>query len=699
MGNQERMESKNDSLKNFSGSAETFKQWAERVMDHMAKVHPIWRPTLEYVAKTNDDLSFARLNQEHLGPFGEPAHELAIKFEQVLVDLLPDSLYQRRMQLCGGPDQRNNGFMMWRRLHSDNIGNEVHIANAGVDCLREYGKCTKMSELMGHLDGWKDLMTAYGQELEGAPNYVKSMYLDILPKELKTEISKEPSLEHAGWRDLDRWVRRRCMVLQTEKLADINKRVLQREYIGKIHALKGVNDDEEKIPLPPTPSPEIAAITAALKGLQNTVAAIQKKSDRPRSKTPPRGRSNSPRSRRDRRSRSSSGSKRLIDWGKKCYHCGKEDHTRNACKEFQKMMEATNRGNPDKKTWKVPAGYESAISKARKAAKAADSKKGSMNVVKPGDDTGSEDEDFDNFSQAGTFSINALRPVTRGTPMAKAKMEVAASGNICSMNKFQPLDHQQEYSDEALKALNSWAGKVQREATSKLPQSVRRAKPRPTPTTATTSDETMASAQSRYPGIGGMDIKAPTPTKTPNKPVTIRDEKDLVKLAGKIHALPSHNKGVAKAFKKISHVDVAEDEMLAMVDSGSFIHAIDAENHLPGHPIEWLSDEESRKGAAETACGGILRRLGLVRCHGTVDGHNVEIQWNHMRVKCPILSVLRLTKEGNEVIIRDDGGEIVNKASGKRIPFFQHNGVYDLRLQVKKPTGDGSESPLFIRHG
>ena len=360
------------------------------------------------------------------------------------------------------------------------------------------------------------------------------------------------------------------------------------------------------------------------------------------------------------------------------------------------MMETANRGNPDKKTWKVPAGYESAIAKARKAAKLADSKKGSMNAISPGDDTGSEDDDFDNFSQAGTFSINALRPVNRGTPMAKALMKAEAPGNILALNKFQPLESSQEYSEEALKALNDWAVKVQKESTAKLPQSAKKAKSKVTPSSSTTDMETMKSVQARYPSAHGTDVKIVGDSKTSGRPVTIRDEKDLVKLAGKIHALPSHSKGVAKAFKKISHVNVAEDELLAMVDSGSFIHAIDAENHLPGHHIEWLTDEESRKGAAETACGGILRRLGLVRCRGTVDGNNVEIQWNHMHVKCPILSVLRLTKEGNEVIIRDDGGEIVNKASGKRIPFFQHNGVYYLKLKITKPDDSHHSSPLFL---
>ena len=128
--------------------------------------------------------------------------------------------------------------------------------------------------------------------------------------------------------------------------------------------------------------------------------------------------------------------------------------------------------------------------------------------------------------------------------------------------------------------------------------------------------------------------------------------------------------------------------------------SIDAENDLPEHFIEWFSEEESNKGVAETACGGILRRLGLVRCKGTVEGNEVSIVWNHMKVKCPILSVLRLTKDGNEVIMREDGGEIVNLATGKRIPLFQHNGVYYLKLQVHSPSADPMpQSTVFSRRG
>ena len=82
-----------------------------------------------------------------------------------------------------------------------------------------------------------------------------------------------------------------------------------------------------------------------------------------------------------------------------------------------------------------------------------------------------------------------------------------------------------------------------------------------------------------------------------------------------------------------------------------------------------------------------------------MDGNDVAIQWNHMRVKCPILSVLRLTQDGNEVVIRSDGGDIINTKTGKKLKFFQHNGVYYIKIKVAQPDNSPSNSPLFHRRG
>ena len=137
--------------------------WAKHMVDHMAKVHPPWRYLLEWVALTNQDMGMTRLANEVLGPFNENARDLAIKLEQTLADHLPEYLYNKRIQLCGGREEASNGFNMWIRLHRENVGDSEVIEYAGTECLRTYGKCTKRSEVSEHIDGWISLFDRYGQ--------------------------------------------------------------------------------------------------------------------------------------------------------------------------------------------------------------------------------------------------------------------------------------------------------------------------------------------------------------------------------------------------------------------------------------------------------------------------------------------------------------------------------------------------------
>ena len=49
-----------------------------------------------------------------------------------------------------------------------------------------------------------------------------------------------------------------------------------------------------------------------------------------------------------------------------------------------------------------------------------------------------------------------------------------------------------------------------------------------------------------------------------------------------------------------------------MADSGSFVHAIDADAEIPDHATR-ENDPKERPMVCETACGGILKKLGTVR--------------------------------------------------------------------------------------
>ena len=66
-----------------------------------------------------------------------------------------------------------------------------------------------------------------------------------------------------------------------------------------------------------------------------------------------------------------------------------------------------------------------------------------------------------------------------------------------------------------------------------------------------------------------------------------------------------------------------------MVDSGSFTHAADCEKE---DVLKALSDfimaptPAEQEEIAETACGGILKKLGTLRVNATVDGEPIMIK-------------------------------------------------------------------------
>ena len=48
-------------------------------MDHVARVHQVWRPTLVWMSKTEEPLTKNRLRNETMGPYNENAVDMALK--------------------------------------------------------------------------------------------------------------------------------------------------------------------------------------------------------------------------------------------------------------------------------------------------------------------------------------------------------------------------------------------------------------------------------------------------------------------------------------------------------------------------------------------------------------------------------------------------------------------------------------------
>ena len=144
-------------MRRFNGNPSEFIRWSQHFTDHMAKVHASWRYTLNWIATANDDLRMVRLQNDVLGPYNENSADLAVKFEQVIVDYLPETQYGRREQLCGGRNETGNGFAMWRRLFKENRGSGEVTEFAGIEVLCEFKPCKKLSEVSAHMDNWKTI--------------------------------------------------------------------------------------------------------------------------------------------------------------------------------------------------------------------------------------------------------------------------------------------------------------------------------------------------------------------------------------------------------------------------------------------------------------------------------------------------------------------------------------------------------------
>ena len=68
-----------------------------------------------------------------------------------LIIFLPLNIATGNKHVVGASEQRN-GFQMWRRLFEDNRGSGDMVEFAGIEVLREYKPCTKISEVSAHMD-------------------------------------------------------------------------------------------------------------------------------------------------------------------------------------------------------------------------------------------------------------------------------------------------------------------------------------------------------------------------------------------------------------------------------------------------------------------------------------------------------------------------------------------------------------------
>ena len=182
--------------------------------------------------------------------------------------------------------------------------------------------------------------------------------------------------------------------------------------------------------------------------------------------------------------------------------------------------------------------------------------------------------------------------------------------------------------------------------------------------------------------------------------ITVRSERELdmvLKQHPTLAAIPESKK-IRKALKGCPvELVCAPDETLCLMDSGSTINAAWISKHFPAYADRVQPTPASRNGDFATTAGGQkLMNKGRVVVHATVDDHVFSPAFKDMETELPILSVRKIVRQNNDVLFRQGGGTIVNRALKRTLRFYEYQGVYFIKLKIKDPSDmdiDGTQPP------
>ena len=170
----------------------------------------------------------------------------------------------------------------------------------------------------------------------------------------------------------------------------------------------------------------------------------------------------------------------------------------------------------------------------------------------------------------------------------------------------------------------------------------------------------------------------------------IKSEKQLDQLLAKhphLAAIPDTDKKIRKVLKSMpAQLVCGPDETLCLVDSGSTINAAWIEKHFPWYAKMVKPTTASLRGDSATTAGG-HKLINKGRCvvQATANDIPFPVAFKDMETELPILSVRKMVKRNNDVQFRKGGGQIRNRDSGHSVPFYEHEGVYFLKMKVNRP--------------
>jgi hypothetical protein len=586
---------------------------------------------------------------------GINAWDISTMLESFIVDYLPKSIYNRRTQWAGG--EFGNGFEFWRRLYIEFQGGQEAVEYGGIRRLQEFPRCTNLAKLSEHLDDWLDVLTTHGSELEHCPRLLRNMLLAIIPSDLENEIvEKSHKVEFRTYAGIIKWCRNKVEVKRTKELSEITRRP-PMSTAGHIKGLgDGPTDDQLQLQQAAAEGTIPAWATEILAALRGGALPAQV----PPSPAPPPPQPlegvHALRAAAKTKPRPKTGAAKFSFKG--CWHCGKDEpgHSRKTCPLFLKVLQGANPPGTPRADMKLPVDYKGAYERAREKAGLTPRKR----RVAMLEDTDLDDDYSDSDDEGRLCAL---------TTRTKASM------NFETPNPFRPL--QEEIDDETLEALNGWAMKVSR-------KSSKHAKA----------------------------VVVPKPPPMANK-ITIQTEHeldDLLRQHPHHAAIPDIDAKIRKVLKSMPPDLVCRPgETLCLVDSGSTVNAAWIEKHFPAYAHLVKQTPASLRGdTATTACGKQLANKGRCVIRANVQGEDFTVAFKDMETDLPILSVRKMVKQDNTVNFRNGGGTITNNKTHRVVRFFEHEGVYFIKLKIDDPelmniagaTSNRGQPPMgFHRQG
>ena len=605
--------------------------------------------------------------QSHGGYSGWEISEI---LEGFLIEYLSDSLYRRRVQLCGGT--KGYGLEMRRWLFHEFAGGSEAVMLGGSRRLQDWSRCTKMEQLSQHLDDWVECLQQYGTELLAAPGILRTMVLGIIPVELEDELLSKPNVK--TWQEIINW----CKVKTVYRRQKILSEAAKRPGSGRVNSLHAEAREQAEEYREVAPQAQAAQAAAPADDSQppewfrEYVNAVKGKGGG-------KGASN----RRDKgKAEGKSRGVRIQFSG--CWHCGKAGHARGGCTEFQEIMAKFNKGVAKREDWKLPPNYAGKYEVAKKKAKALEKKR--VNMLDGGSDVDTEgeweDSDQDIMGSDLGQACRALR--FNQTPTSNSFNELCGR---CKDSEDGRSDSEDDDLPDLVGRCCKLGGCAGCDAVDCDEIEVQSDE-----VETMTIDMETAKTLSMWAHKLSVQLKDQPTDQIKSYVVDSIGKLDkLLKNKSKISRIAASpgKKRMKRLSELVPGIPLEEDEVVCLVDSGSTINAAWIEEHFPEY-LQYiiLSEAQTRGDSATTAGGHELKNEGRCRVETKVDGHDFPVAFQNMRVDVPILSVRKYVKSGFAFHFSEEGGYMESKTNGKRFWFIESDGAFWIKMKVTPPSAD-----------